>query len=1382
MKKRSGVTNASILAVSALIAFAFLTTLTTPAAAQRASKIVAVDDSDRITLPHTTHPLARPGLDLGQVEPGLRMERMLLVLGPGDEVQPQLRAFVDSLHDKKSANFHKWITPEAFGERFGPSQQDVAQITGWLQQKGFDNIKAARGRTTIEFSGSAQLVQQAFGTQMHYYQLGSEKHLANSADISIPRALSGIVRGVTLENFSFSKPSLRGLSSVTRDNTGKFVRSDPNATDGGGNHFLAPGDYARIYDLNPLYNRHIDGTGASIAVVARSNISLADVETFRQAFHLPANDPIVTLNGQDPGQNFFSADFIEASLDAEWTGAIAPNANVNMVVSQSTATADGAFLSEAFIVDNNLADIMSVSFNECEPALGSAGNAFFNALYQQAAAEGISVLVGSGDAGAADCEFNGFNGGPATTGLAVNGLGSTPFNTAVGGTEFNENGNATFWGSSNNPDFSSVVGYIPEVVWNESCDPTVNPNCFANLFAFDATGGGVSSVYSKPSWQSTGITGVPNDNQRDLPDVSLTAASHDGYLFCVAVFFPCVTNNGSLSQAGIIAGTSASVQAFAGIMALVDQQQQARQGLANYVLYKLAANEDFANCNSSNRTDPTQPTPAGCIFNDTTEGNNGVPGNDTLGQNAPPGDTPGQVGYNATAGFDSATGLGSVDATNLVNAWNSVAFLGSTTTLTESGNATVQHGQPLTFNVNVAALSGSGTPTGEFVMIARNAPAAFNNTSVAAGTLSGGMFSGTFNTLPGGQYQVAAHYGGDGTFGGSESGAVNVTVTPENSSVAITGNDQNGLGFTAPASITVSYGVPQRFFVTVTSASGAGTPTGTVVLLDGGTPVAQAPLDNNGQAQFSSCDLKPSTLCLAPGPHTLTINYSGDNSVNPSTSAALRFNVVRGPAAFSTFIACCFSPVTIQVAFEFTVGLATSSAAPTGTIHVSDNFNGKVTTLGNISIATEGLLFFNFYDISGAGNHSITVTYLGDNNYLPTSTTAVVTAPDPGNLLPTQTTAKLIGGPVAEGQIATFQVNVTSNASTAFPTGVVQIEVGGHFIGFGAALNNGTAIVQGVMPNGATVVQATYPGDSTFLPSVSAVLPVSTKEVTPGINLSASAQTVQAGAQVSLIARMSSPLSFPPSGTVQFFDSVNGAASVPLGLPQVLLPGSGSGLVTTSASLPAVLSAGLHTITVSYSGDPDYNPVAASLANSVTITVNPGPQPVFGFGTPSGGNQATIKSGQTAQFNVFLNSNGFVGPVALSCSGAPAGMSCAANPTSVMLSATATSVPFVVTVGPTQSASANFRGTPFAFTILFGMVGMVPLGFRRKKRAGNALFLLGILLLITIMGACGSPSMQTTQHNPQGPPQPNAQTFTLVLTGTNGSVSTSIPLTLTVNP
>src|SRR4029077_18740739 len=112
-------------------------------------------------------------------------------------------------------------------------------------------------------------------------------------------------------------------------------------------------------------------------------------------------------------------------------------------------------------------------------------------------------------------------------------------------------------------------------------------------------------------------------------------------------------------------GTSASAQAFAGIMALVDQQQQGRQGLANYVLYKLAANETFSNCNSSTRTDPTQPAPSGCIFNDTTVGNNGVPGNDTLSGPVPPGDTAGQVGYNATPGYDSATGLGSVDATNL---------------------------------------------------------------------------------------------------------------------------------------------------------------------------------------------------------------------------------------------------------------------------------------------------------------------------------------------------------------------------------------------------------------------------------------------------------------------------------------------------------------------------------------------------------------------------------------------------------------------------------------------------------------------------------------------------------------------------------------------
>jgi len=1303
MKKASRGLQAFPVAVLTLFASVSLFLgFTGTAAAQRQPRITVIDDSNRVTLHHTAHALATAGRELSPAEPGLRMERMLMVLGPSDDLQPQLRALIDSQHDKKSANYHKWLTPEQFGERFGPARQDVDAIAGWLQQRGFDSVRPTRGAAAIEFSGSAQLVEQAFGTQMHYYQFNGQKHLANSTDISIPRAMSGIVRGVSLQNFAFAKPSLIGPYKVARDSSGKLVRTDPAADAGNGSNFLAPGDYAKIYDINPLYQNNINGAGTTIAVVARSNIELSDVETFRQAFNLPANDPEVILNGQDPGQ-VLGGDFTEASLDAEWVGALAPNAKVKFVVTQSTATVDGTFLSELYIVENNLADIMSVSFETCEPLLTPEGDAFFSALYQQAAAQGISVFVGSGDAGAADCEFSGFNGGPATTGLAVNGLASTPFDTAVGGTQFNENGNvSTFWSPANGPAFTSVLGYIPENVWNESCDPTVNPNCFVGLFLFAADGGGVSTVYPKPSWQSTTITGVPNDNARDVPDISLTAAGHDAYIFCEALFQPCILqgsgNQTQLAAAGVIAGTSASVQAFASIMALVDQHQGGRQGLANYVLYKLASKETFSNCNSSNRTDPTQPTPAGCVFNDVTVGNNGVPGNDTLSAPVPPGDTVGQVGYNATPGYDCATGLGSVDVTNLVNAWSTVSFLGTSTAMSTTGSASAQHGQPITFNVNVKSLSGSGTPSGEFVLIAKNAPAAFNGTAVGSGILTNGSFSGPINSLPGGEYQVIAQYGGDGTFGGSSSAVVPVNVSAEGSNVALAGSDQNGVAFAAPGSMNLNYGIGQSFLVTVNSASGNGTPSGTVTLLDGTTPLGQLPLNNNGQATFINCDPLSAQFCLTIGQHNLSISYSGDSSDTASTSPLLTANVTKGPAQFGTLFSCCIENQTVQIGADFSTGTSILGIPPSGTISFADTFNGVTSPLGTPVAVTPGAIIFRAFNVAG-GTHVLTLNYSGDANYLPSS---VSSAPLPTNPLPNPgtpfpiVTLSTSTNPIVEGQPITITVNVSAPPnSTVVPTGTFFVMAGDAFvnpISGGFTLQNGSLTFIGIMPNTANTLQAFYNGDNNYSPIASAPIDISVAKIDAALSVSANQTNVQAETSVNLLASLTGPTgSQAPQGIVQFFDSLNGGPALPVGAAQLLLTtSSGTNFDTTTTALSTTLPVGTNTITISYTGDTNYNPITEPNSAATAVVVNSGPPALFGFATLPGGNIVSITKKQTAQFNVFLNANGFVGTVGLKCAGAPPGMTCSVNPASVELTADVTSVPFTVTIAP----SPKVHGQP----------------------------------------------------------------------------------------
>ncbi len=243
-------------------------------------------------------------------------------------------------------------------------------------------------------------------------------------------------------------------------------------------------------------------------------------------FSLPANPPVVVVNGSDPGR--VSGDEEEAVLDASWAGATAPNATVDLVVSNSTNSTDGVDLSEEYIVDNNLADVMTESYGGCEATDTSQDVNLHLALAQQAAAQGITYLVAAGDSGAEGCDDP--NSETAARGpISVNVLAATPYNVAVGGTEFNENGNySAYWNSSNDSANSSAIAYIPEDVWNESCTVA---QCGSSNAGIWAGGGGASIFFSKPSWQS-GVAGIPNDGARDVPDVSLTAASHDFYLLC----------------------------------------------------------------------------------------------------------------------------------------------------------------------------------------------------------------------------------------------------------------------------------------------------------------------------------------------------------------------------------------------------------------------------------------------------------------------------------------------------------------------------------------------------------------------------------------------------------------------------------------------------------------------------------------------------------------------------------------------------------------------------------------------------------------------------------------------------------------------------------
>jgi pro-kumamolisin-like protein/Big-like domain-containing protein len=838
-----------------------------------------------------THPLARPEFDLGTAPATLPMQRMLLVLKRSPEQEAALRKLLDDQQDKASPRYHNWLTPEQFGQQFGPTESDMQTIRSWLQSYGFQ-VESTKGRTVLEFSGSASQVKEAFHTSIHKYVVNGEQHWANSSDPSIPTALTPAVAGVlTLHDFLKRSHIRFSPQPVAAKLVSRGPGQRPQVTFPAQNgqpvtNALAPQDYAVIYHMSPL-NVDVIGNGTTIGVVGRSNLYNGgqDVDNYFSAigsannFNRPAFS--IVLDGPDPG-DLGGGEEAEATLDSTWSGAIAPGATVNLVVSASTNTTDGTDLSELYIVENNLADIMTESFGNCEYDSTDSQVAGVNALAEQAAAQGITYFVSTGDDGAEGCDdpdSETVASGP----LSVNVLASTPYTVAVGGTQFNESGDETKYWTSSAPISETAISYIPEDVWNASC---LGSACGSNAGIWAGSGGvssgniangGTFTGFPKPVWQ-TGF----GDGLRDVPDVALTAAEHDPYLLCIEG--SCLPDAQGNIYIYLVWGTSAAAPSFAGIMAMVDEQASApnyfpapRQGQADYVLYSLAASQQKNTaltglCNGS----ITSALPnAACVFNDVTVGNNAVPGEANYGL--------ANADYQAGAGYDMASGLGSVNVTNLVNQWNSAAskFHATTTSLTFNSSTTLVHGSPLNFTAAVAPTSATGTATGDVALLISAFPVVQGEGFF---TLTGGSVSSSISSLPGGTYALVAQYGGDSMFAGSTSlptPDVMISAEPSTTTLSVLTFNQagNGIPFTGGA-----FGSFVYLRADVAGKSGQGTPTGTVTFSDsfGPIPGISTPYTLNSQGNSATPN---GVITFDTGTHTLSASYSGDASFNGTAVA-----------------------------------------------------------------------------------------------------------------------------------------------------------------------------------------------------------------------------------------------------------------------------------------------------------------------------------------------------------------------------------------------------------------------------------------------------------------------------------------------------------------
>lgn len=1297
-----------------------------------APRITQVIDEANLTVLHgNTHPYARAAFDRGVAPPGLPAQRMLLVLKRSAQQEAALDALLEQQQNSAGSNYHQWLTPQQFGQQYGPADQDIQTITSWLQSHGFQVSGASNGRTVIEFSGVASEVQEAFHTSIHRYAVNGQEYWANSSDPQIPTALTPVVAGInTLYNFPrHAMHEVVGVFSRNK-NTGTVVPAGGQFTFPNGcsltsppicNFAVAPADFAKIYDvpnleLSPAPVTQYNGDGVAIAVVGESDISATDVADFRTLFGLPAPKLNIIPSGPDPG--VVSGAETEADLDVEWSGAVAPNATIDYVVAQSTEVSLGADLAAQYAVDNNLAPVLSESFGICELFMGTADNTFYDQLWQQAAAEGITVAVAAGDGGSAACDFNLQTKGGAQYGLSVSGFASTPYNVAVGGTDFNDVSNpGLFWNTtpSDTPTVASAKGYVPEMSWNDSCtnqeifsffgttsaeqdcnNSTVQSDGLLNILGGSGgmsgcttpdgqTVASCSGGWPRPPWQnSLALSGTT----RMLPDVSLFASNgFNGsfYLICEQDVNPGATScdpNATASDYLGVGGTSASTPAFAAIMALVNQATGSRQGNANYILYPLAA-QSGATCTSAGSPAST------CVFYDVPSGStNAMPcvkGSPNCVTNVSTDSIGVLSGYSTAAGYDLATGLGSVNAANLISKWMTFALTlkPSTTTLSlNSGNpVTITHGQGVGVGIQVMGISSA--PTGNVALMANtappSAPAEVTQQSVQAFALTTGTptadtssASGTTYALPGGSYTVFATYPGDGTFSASKSGDLNVTVNPETSNTSVQILTTNPAGQVVPFT-SGPYGSVVVLRGNVAGQSGKGFATGSINFTDAittpSTNIAGDPYALNSQGY---AETMPS-YAFTPGSHSIKAAYGGDSSFNASTSTAAPFTIV-----------------------------------PATTI------------------------------ISGT---AVPQTIIGQSATL----TASIQASTAGPIAPTGTVTFLMGATAVATASVSGMVNGTTHQATASATATTTS-----------------------LPHGQDSITAQYSGDSNYAASTSAPFMVTVLYPT-SVTTSASSTSVLQGQSITFKAQVATTQSGGPpfTGTVSFGGFLS---STPISVSA-----SGQAQFTATVSGPTGGA-----VSASYSGDANYagssgNSVAIGVTPAFTITANPTSLNISAPG----------QSGKTIL--TFSANGGFSGSAMLSsssCSNLLPETNCSFNPAMISVtsgSPNATTTLTISTVAPsTMSPSSDKHIGPGLWRTLSVVLGLLlwiafaPFGSARRKYSFASVFAFGLLAVFLVAGCGGGGSSSGGNSNPGTPIGVSNPTVTVTMNGVTETLNLSL--------
>ena len=1067
----------------------------------------AIDESHRVALISSVHPLLKRAVDEGEVDESEPADRLLLLLNRSPQQEQALRAFIRSSHTPGDPSFHRWLKPSEFGRLYGPADSDLAAIRGWLESHGLRVHTVHPGRVAIEFSGTARQLKETFHSPIHRYSVKGRSFLSNTITPAVPAVLAPVIKALVPVTNLHPVPYVKSLGKASLNP--RTHQAQPNWTVPTGNSLpslaLAPLDFYKQYDLNTVYANNVNGTSQWIAIVSASNIDVTVVKNYQSIFSIPSFLPEVVIDGDDPGQNSAAT---EAYLDVELAISIAPRAKVLLYTSAGSAMADGLSLAAYRAVEDDVAGVISVSYGECEAQLGAAGNAFWSQLWQQAAAQGQTVFVAAGDGGAAGCDsFESQT--SAYGGLAVNGLASTPYNVAVGGTDFyySQSGGtssaltaqlANYWslGKTGFPS-PSLQQVLPEQPWNSTLGYNINSDPYdPSTWNILAGGGGASSAalaavggtlvgYPKPAWQAG--NGVPADGLRDLPDLSLFASNNANlsyYPIC-ATQTDCTT----MTAAGAVTvtavgGTSASAPAMAAIQTLVNQAMGAWQGQANFIYYPLAA---------------AHPN----VFHDVTIGSNTV----VCLQGTPNCVTSAQSqglytlsGFSATPGYDQASGLGSVDVANLIRYWKSVSFNSTYTTLSISPSTFV-HGTTATITSSVVPKTSSGTPTGTIALSTIDGVSRAG--AFGAFPLVNGTASANLDNLPGGTYYVASSYSGDVTYAPSSSPYLSITITPENNYLLTSGwaiNPYDLANYPISSWMTLPYGAQvlldaQPVGVNETLPGQTAAATGSVTFTDSSGPLSRHPLNVQGVAEWGSG-------VFAPGNHCVSATYKGDASFNPSSAANfLCFTILKGSTVLKVVplvskVAAAGATVTADVQLN-TGYQPLYGSLPTGNVTVT--LGSQSITVPWSAYGTQGNSYLeavvSFSNVP-TGILPLTAAYTGDANWMGATANGGTIVALSTLLTPTVQLSASTTTP-AVGQSVTLTATVAGISGFAIPSGTITLQAQGQTYTARQSLHiaNGNAVATFTMPataiaNGTNLINAVYSGNRLYTGAASPPLSV----------------------------------------------------------------------------------------------------------------------------------------------------------------------------------------------------------------------------------------------------------------------------------------------------